>query len=112
LLISPLMDLLVIAGSGLLFIGSVLKFVAVATRYHPHILGLSSLDFLLMCAVCWAFALVLAARTWVQLNEPELIRQRRERLQQEARWHVPDTDYADEPEEGDEEMPEAATGEH
>ena len=88
MLISPLMDLLVIAGSGFLLIGSVLKAIDVATRYSPAILGFSSLDFLLLVGVCWGFALVLAARTWVQLNEPELLRQRRERLQREAAWRA------------------------
>lgn len=95
MLISPLIDLLVIAGSGFLAVGSVLKAVDVATRYHPHILGFSSLDFLLMTMVCWMFALVLAARTWVQLNEPLLMRRRRERMQQEARWRVAELDYSD-----------------
>ena len=107
MLISPLIDLLVITGSGFLAIGSVLKFVAVATRFQPHILGLSSVDFLLMCGVCWGGSLVLAARTWVQLNEPELIRQRRERLQQEASWSVAELDDA----EAGDDVPEAVAGE-
>jgi hypothetical protein len=101
LLISPLIDFLVISGSGFLAIGSLLKFIAVATRYQPAILGLSSVDFLLMCAVCWAASLVLAARTWVQLNEPELIRQRRERLQRVASWQVDELDDSDEPDGSD-----------
>lgn len=112
MLISPLIDLLVISGSGFLVVGFGLKAIDVATRYEPHILGFTSLDFVLMMGVCWGFALVLAARTWVQLNEPLLIRRRRERLQQEARWRVSELDYADEEavEEGDE-VTEAAAGE-
>ena len=100
-MISPLIDLLVISGSGFLTIGSILKFISVATRYQPHILGLSALDFLLMCGVCWGATLVLAARTWVQLNEPELLRQREERLRREESWQVEELDY-DESEAGDE----------
>lgn len=110
MLISPLMDLLVIMGSGFFFIGSVLKFVDVAFRYHPAILGLSSVDFLLMCGVCWAFALVLTARTWVQLNEPELTRQRLERLRREEGWSVGETDY-DEEFDPDEPVSETLAGE-
>ena len=109
LMISPLIDLLVISGSGFLTIGSILKVISVATRYQPHILGLSSLDFLLMCGVCWGATLVLAARTWVQLNEPELLRQREERLRREESWQVEELDY-DESEAGDE-ATKAAAGE-
>ena len=113
MLISPLIDLLVIVGTGFLTIGSVLKAVDVATRYQPSLLGFSSVDFLLMTAVCWGFSLVLAARTWVQLNEPLLMRRRRERMQQEARWRVAGLDYADEgaPGADDEDVQEAAGGE-
>ena len=110
MLISPLMDLLVIVGSGFFFIGAVLKFIDVAFRYNPSILGLSSVDFLLMCGVSWLFSLVLAARTWVQLNEPELNRQRRERLQREERWSEDTPDYDDEPE-ADDDVPEAVAHE-
>lgn len=95
MLISPLIDLLVLSGSGFLAIGSILKFISVVTRYNPAILGLSATDFLLMCGVCWGASLVLAARTWVQLNEPELIRQRREKLQREASWRLDDDDAPD-----------------
>lgn len=108
-LISPLIDLLIIAGSGFLLVGSTLKAIDVATRYHPSILGFSSLDFLLMTGVCWVFALVLTARTWVQLNEPKLVRRRRALLQEEARWRVQGLDYDEEDEE--EETRSAAGGE-
>ena len=114
MLISPLIDLLVISGSGFLVIGSLLKAISVATRYNPHILGFSSLDFLLMTMVCWMFALVLAARTWVQINEPLLLRRRRERMQQEARWRVAENEFdygeVDDAEEG-REVPGVAAGE-
>ena len=44
------------------------------------------------------------------LKTPELLRQRRERLQREANWRAVEPDYADEAEAGDE-APEAAAGE-
>ena len=37
----------------------------------------SSIDFVLMAGVCLGFALALAARTWVKLNEPRLLSQPR-----------------------------------
>lgn len=110
MLTSPLIDLLIIVGSGFLLVGSTIKAVDVATRYTPNILGFSSLDFLLMTGVCWAFALVLAARAWVQLNEPKLIRRRRELLQQEARWRVQAMEYADEDEDEEPDDTRSAAG--
>ena len=78
--ILPLIDLLVLLGSGTLIVGFVLKALDLATRYKPAILGFSSLDFLLMTGVFWVFALVLTARTWVKLNEPKLFQLRRDQL--------------------------------
>ena len=46
--ILPLVDLLILTGSGSLLIGFILKAVAVATRYNPAILGFSSVDFVPM----------------------------------------------------------------
>jgi hypothetical protein len=43
------------------------------TTYHPAVLGFSSTDFALIASVCFGLALVLAARTWVKLNEPRLL---------------------------------------
>jgi hypothetical protein len=84
-LILPLIDLLILAGSGLLVIGFALKAVAVTTVYRPAVLGFSSVDFVLMAGICWVFALTLAARSWVKLHEGSLQRLRREHVQNEAR---------------------------
>jgi hypothetical protein len=70
--ILPLVDLLILLCTGSLLMGFVLKSIDLATRYHPTILGFSSLDFVLIAGICLALALVLAARTWVKLNEPKL----------------------------------------
>ena len=102
MLVSPLIDLLVIAGSGFLALGSLLKFIDVVTRYNPAILGFSSLDFLLMCGVCWGACLVLAARTWVRLNEPKLVDLRRRQTQEEARRRIRDVSGRADASDGDE----------
>ncbi len=88
MLILPLIDLLIVLGTGCLLVGFVLKGVAIATHYNPVILGFSSLDFLLMVAVCWGFALTLAARSWVKIHEPMLLQRRREAAQARARRQV------------------------
>ena len=62
--------------------------VDLTTRYHPSILGLSSMDFAIMAGVCFGFALTLAARTWVKLNEPSLMDMRRRQVQEQARRQV------------------------
>jgi hypothetical protein len=86
--ILPLVDLLILMGSGSLLIGFVMKALSVATIYRPHILGFTSIDFALIAAVAFAMALVLVARTWLKLNEPELLalrsRLRREEAQRRA----------------------------
>ena len=84
--ILPLIDLLLLLGSGSLFVGFVLKSIAITTRFRPTLLGFSSLDFVLIAGVCMGLALVLAARTWVKLNESRLFRLRRE--DSEARFRL------------------------
>jgi hypothetical protein len=71
--ILPLIDFLILAGSASIGVGFVLKSVAITTTYHPAVLGFSSTDFALIACVCFGLALVLAARTWVKLNEPRLL---------------------------------------
>ena len=71
--ILPLIDLLILLGSGSLLVGFLLKAVALATIYSPTIFGLSSLDFVVITAVCFGLALTLVARTWLKLNEPSLL---------------------------------------
>jgi hypothetical protein len=89
-LILPLIDLLIVAGTGLLGVGFVLKAIALATVYRPSIFGFTSLDFVLFAGICWALALTLSARTWVKLNEPRMLQVRRERMQAEARRQAQD----------------------
>jgi hypothetical protein len=87
--ILPLIDLLLLLGTGSLCIGFLLKAVAVTTRFQPSLLGFTSIDFVLIAGICMGFALVLAARTWVKLNEPRLLELRRrsseERFRREQR---------------------------
>lgn len=79
--ILPIIDLLILSGWTALMVGAALKAIDITTRYHPMIAGLTSMDFAVMAAVCFGFALTLAARTWVKLNEPALLALRRRRLQ-------------------------------
>jgi hypothetical protein len=62
-----------------------MKAIEITTHYSPTVLGFSSIDFLLMTGVCWGFALVLAARSWMKLNEPKIQALRREQFAAEAR---------------------------
>src|SRR5215470_686204 len=68
----PIVDLLILMGTGGLAIGFVLKGVALTTTYNPTFLGFTSLDMLLISLTCFGFALVLTARTWLRLNEPHI----------------------------------------
>ena len=92
MLILPLIDLLILSGTGMLVIGFVLKVTSIATVYQPSILGFSSLDFVLLAGICWGFALTLTARAWVRLNEPRLLAARREMLIARARKQAQDAD--------------------
>ena len=82
--ILPLIDLLILMSTGSLLMGFVLKAIAITTSYQPTVLGFSSIDFVLITGICLGLALVLAARTYVKLNEPRMAsirtRQRRSRL--------------------------------
>jgi len=70
--ILPLIDLLILVSTASLFVGFVLKAVDITTRYSPTVLGFSSLDFVLITGICMGLALVLAARSWVKLNEAKI----------------------------------------
>ena len=74
--ILPLIDLLILMGTGSLLVGFVLKAISITTRYQPTVLGFSSIDFVIITGICLGMALVLAARTWVKLNEPRLVASR------------------------------------
>ncbi len=84
----PLIDLLILAGWTSLMLGALLKAIDITTRYTPAVLGLSSIDFAVVAAICFAFALTLAARTWVKLNEPRLAELRRSQLEVAGRRRV------------------------
>lgn len=71
--ILPLVDLFILLGSGSFAIGALLKAIGMTTHYQPTVLGLTSVDFALITAVCFAFSLTLVARTWLKLNEPRLL---------------------------------------
>ncbi len=93
MLILPLIDLMVLLGTACLAIGFVLKAIRVTTHFSPAILGFSSLDFVLMAGVQMGQAQVQAARTWVKLNEPKLLRMRREAMQAELRREAEELDF-------------------
>lgn len=110
MLILPLIDLLILLGTGCLAVGFGLKAVAIATHYRPAILGFSSLDFVLMTGVCWGFALTLAARSWVRINEPLLLLRRREAAQAQARQRVREYELANGAVKGADEPKDLAAG--
>ena len=82
----PLIDLMLLAGWTALFIGFVLKAVAAVSSYRPAILGLSSIDFLMIAIASLLFAIALAARTWVKSQEPAATAARRRDETMEA-WN-------------------------
>lgn len=73
----PLIDLLIITGWTSLGAGMVIKAVYISTAYRPRPLGMTPFDFVLVAVVCLLFAVTLAARTWVKVNEPRLLARRR-----------------------------------
>ena len=81
----PLVDLFILMGTGAVAIGFVLKGVSLTTTYNPTLLGFSSLDMLLIALLCFAFAIVLTARTWLRINEPHLQALQRRLGEEEAR---------------------------
>ena len=82
----PLIDLLILMGSASLGVGFFLKAVAITTHYNWTFLGFSSIDMVIIAGICLGFALTLAARTWVKLNEPRLLAYRRRATEAELRW--------------------------
>ena len=93
-LILPLIDLLILAGTALLGVGFLLKAYAVVMSRGLAILGFGSMDFVVLAGVCWGFALVLAARSWVKLNEGNLMSLRREQVQAQARRQAQEIEHA------------------
>jgi len=75
----PLIDLLILVGWTSLMVGIVQKALWVATTYRWTVVGLTPMDFLVGAGVCLLFALTLAARAWVKLNEPRILTHGRRR---------------------------------
>lgn len=90
--ILPLIDLMILMGSLSLVLGFGMKAISITTHYQPTILGFSSIDMVIIAGICLAFALTLAARTWVKLNEPRLAALRRRASEAELRWQAEETD--------------------
>jgi hypothetical protein len=92
-LILPLIDLLILAGTALLGVGFLLKAYTIVMSRGVAIRGFGSLDFVVMAGVCWGFALALTARSWVRLNEPKLMALRREQVQAQARRQAQELEF-------------------
>lgn len=90
MLILPLIDLLILLGTGFLTVGGLLKVMYIATVYRWAPAGFTPMDFAVLAMVCWVLALVLAARSWVKLNEPALHAVRRQQIQAVAQRFEPD----------------------
>jgi hypothetical protein len=73
----PLIDLLILLGWTSLMVGAVQKALWVTTSYTWRFFGLTPSDFLVVAGVCLLFALTLAARAWVKVNEPKILTHRR-----------------------------------
>ena len=89
----PLIDLLILMGWTSLGIGAVLKAIAITTVYRPTLLTLTSIDFVVLTAICFGFALTLAARSWVSLNEPRLVQLNRRKTQAWARHRAQEPEF-------------------
>ena len=94
MLILPLIDLMILAGTALLGVGFLLKAYTIVMSQPVAILGFSSIDFVVMAGVCWGLALTLAARSWVKLNEPKLMALRREQIQAQARRQAQEIEFS------------------
>lgn len=69
----PLIDLLILLGWTSLMVGAVQKALWLTTSYSWKLMGLTPSDFLTAAMVCLLFALTLAARAWVKVNEPKML---------------------------------------
>lgn len=80
----PIIDLLIFLGWTTLAAGGLLKAIYIATSYRPTLFSLTPVDLLLVAVAFLGLALTLAARTWVRLNEPRLMADRRAAASMEA----------------------------
>jgi hypothetical protein len=83
-----LIDLMILLGTLNLGLSVIIRGISITTHYRPDLLGLGSFDFVVIAVVCFIFALTLAARTWVKLNEPRMIMARRDNAAAQARFRV------------------------
>ena len=98
----PLIDLMILLGSLNLAFSVMIRAIVLTTHYRPNPFGLDAFDFVVIAVVCFIFALTLAARTWVKLNEPRLLLARRDHATAQARLRVAELDGgAGEPVAGD-----------
>ena len=81
----PLIDLMILLGSLNLGLAVIIRAIAITTHYRLIPLGLGPIDFVVIAVVCFVFALTLAARTWVKLNEPLVLSMKRYASESEAR---------------------------
>ncbi len=95
--ILPLIDLLILLSTGSLLVGFVLKAIALTTRYRPSVFGFSSLDFVIVTGLGLGLALVLAARTYVKLNEHRLLAVRSAQRRSRMVPIVDEDEYAEPP---------------
>jgi hypothetical protein len=67
--ILPIVDLLILMAWTSLFGACALKAIRVTTSYHPSLLGMGSMDLVIVSAVLLLFALTLTARSWLKKQE-------------------------------------------
>jgi hypothetical protein len=103
--ILPLIDLLILLGWTSLLVGFAQKAIWISTSYRPGLLGLAPMDFVVIAGICLVFALSLAARTWVKLNEPRLVALQRRLAIADARRAAEDAEYGADDDEEDELSP-------
>ena len=86
----PLIDLLIVVAWTSFIWAFVHKAAWMAFDSAFRVLGLGPTDFVIGGAVCLLFALALAARQWVKLNEPGLLRASGRRYPTEVLPDYPD----------------------
>ncbi len=69
--ILPFIDLLILMGWSSLFGAFALKAIAITTSYRPLLFGLGPFDLVVVSGIFLLFALALAARTWVKVQESQ-----------------------------------------
>jgi hypothetical protein len=69
-------DALILLGWSALMVAFIEKAIWVTTKYRLALLGLEPFDWVMAGGVLLLFALTLAARTWVKVNEPRLFARR------------------------------------